>query len=101
MQTMLERVGYEVIQADGGADALAYLARDTPSLILLDLDMDDMNGWEVMTMLRRHPHFGSFKVVVVSGTQSVVPKWASYLRKPFRLDALFNIIDGDPKTPKP
>ena len=97
MQTMLERTGFEVILADGGADALAYLARDTPSLILLDLDMDDMNGWEVLTLLRRHPHFGSFKVVVVSGTQSTVPKWAGYLRKPFRIDALFDLIEGTPK----
>lgn len=97
MQAVLERNGYEVITADGGADALAYLARDTPSLILLDLEMQDMNGWEVLTMLRRHPHFGSFKVVVVSGAQGVVPKWASYLRKPFRIEALRELLDGGRK----
>jgi CheY-like chemotaxis protein len=93
MQTVLERHGFDAIAVDGGADALAYLARDTPSLILLDLEMDDMNGWEVLTALRRHPGFGSFKVVVVSGAPHAVPKWAGYLRKPFRIDALLELID--------
>lgn len=99
MQTMLERNGFEVITADGGSDALAYLARDTPSLILLDLEMDDMNGWEVLSMLRSHPRFGTFKVVVVSGSKGSVPKWAGYLRKPFRLDALLELLDGGVKPP--
>jgi len=97
MQTMLERNGFEVITADGGSDALAYLARDTPSLILLDLEMDDMNGWEVLSMLRGHPRFGTFKVVVVSGAKGSVPKWAGYLRKPFRLDALLELLEGGVK----
>jgi CheY-like chemotaxis protein len=95
MQTVLERNGFDVIAVDGGSDALAYLAHDTPSLILLDLEMDDMNGWEVLTMLRRHPRFGSFKVVVVSGAKGVVPKWAGHLRKPFRIEALLELVDGD------
>jgi CheY-like chemotaxis protein len=95
MQTALERVGFEVVSVESGADALAYLARDTPSLILLDLAMNDVSGWEVLTALRQHPHFGSFKVAVVSGTQSPIPKWASYLRKPFRIDALLALLDGD------
>ena len=93
MQTVLERNGFDVIAVDGGSDALAYLAQDTPSLILLDLDMDDMNGWEVLTMLRRHPSFGKFKVVVVTGAQGAVPKWAGHLRKPFRIDALLELVD--------
>ena len=99
MQAVLERNGFEVITADGGADALAYLAHDTPSLILLDLDMDDMTGWEVLTMLRRHPRFGSFRVVIVSGTKAVAPKWAGQLRKPFRIDALLELLDSDPAAP--
>ena len=99
MQTVLERNGFEVITADGGSDALAYLARDTPSLILLDLEMDDMNGWEVLSMLRGHPRFGTFKVVVVSGAKGAVPKWAGYLRKPFRLEALLELLDGGAKPP--
>jgi CheY-like chemotaxis protein len=93
MQTVLERNGFDVISVDSGSDALAYLAHDTPSLILLDLDMDDMNGWEVLTMLRRHPSFGQFKVIVVSGAKGAVPKWVGHMRKPFRIDALLELVD--------
>src|SRR5688572_13298228 len=83
MQAALERRGFEVIAVESGAEALAYLARGTASLILLDLEMDDINGWEVLSVLKSHPSFGSFRVVVVSGTNGTVPKWAGHLRKPF------------------
>jgi CheY-like chemotaxis protein len=101
MQTVLERNGFDVITAESGADALAYLSHDLPSLILLDLEMDDMNGWEVLTMLRGHPRFGSFKVVVVSGAKGAVPKWAGHLRKPFRIDALLELLDGNASAKRP
>ena len=65
MQAALERRGFEVIAVESGAEALAYLARGTASLILLDLEMDDINGWEVLSVLKSHPAFGSFRVVVV------------------------------------
>jgi CheY-like chemotaxis protein len=100
-QAVLERNGFDVISVSSGSEALAYLARDTPSLILLDLEMDDMNGWEVLTMLRRHPHFGSFKVVVVSGMQSTLPRWVGYMRKPFRVDALLEMLDAKAKPSNP
>jgi len=94
-QNVLERTGFEVVAVESGADALAYLARDTPSLILLDLAMGDVSGWEVLSALRQHPRFGSFKVVVVSGTESPIPKWASYLRKPFRIETLLALLADD------
>jgi CheY-like chemotaxis protein len=96
MQTVLERNGFQVVTVDSGADALAYLAKDLPPLILLDLEMNDMSGWEVMTMLRRHPQFGSFKVIIVSGSSAIVPKWAGHIRKPFRIDTLIEMLDGEP-----
>ena len=100
MQTVLERNGFQVVTVDSGADALAYLAHDVPGLILLDLEMNDMNGWEVLTMLKRHPRFGSFRVIVVSGAKGVVPKWAGHIRKPFRIDTLLAMLDGEP-APQP
>ena len=92
MQEILERKGYEVIAVESGAEALAYIAHSTPSLILLDLEMDDINGWEVLSVLKRHPKFGSFKVVVVSGASGTVPKWAGHLKKPFKVDALMTLL---------
>jgi CheY-like chemotaxis protein len=96
MQEVLERRGFEVVAVESGAEALGYLARDTASLILLDLDMDDINGWEVLSVLKRHPAFGSFRVIVVSGASGTVPKWAGHLRKPFRVEALLELLASDP-----
>ena len=97
MQNVLERRGFEVVTVSSGAEALSYLTYDTPSLILLDLEMDDISGWEVMNELKRHAKFGSFRVIVVSGTHGHVPKWAGYLRKPFRIDALLELLE-EPAT---
>lgn len=88
MQDVMERRGYEVIAVDSGADALALLAHDVPEIVLLDLEMYDVNGWEVLGALERHPMFGQFRVVVVSGANGRVPKWAGYLKKPFKVEAL-------------
>ncbi|HEY0190842.1 MAG TPA: response regulator [Kofleriaceae bacterium] len=92
MQDVMERRGYEVIAVDSGADALALLAHDVPDLILLDLEMYDVNGWEVLGALERHPRFGQFRVVVVSGASGRVPKWAGHLKKPFRVEALEELL---------
>lgn len=97
-QQALERRGFEVIPVSSGAEAMGYLARDTPRLILLDLEMDDMNGWEVLGALPRHPNFKSFKVVVVSGSQGRVPPWASFMQKPFRIDALLAMLGETPSS---
>jgi CheY-like chemotaxis protein len=96
MQDVMERHGYEVIAVDSGADALALIAHDiVPELILLDLEMDDINGWEVLSTLERHPRFGQFRVVVVSGASGRVPKWAGHLRKPFKIQALEQLLAQD------
>lgn len=92
MRVALEKKGYEVVAVESGAEALGFLACDTPSLILLDLEMNDMNGWEVLGALEAHPRLSSFRVVVVSGANATVPKWADYLRKPFRFDALLELL---------
>jgi CheY-like chemotaxis protein len=93
MTSVLESNGYEVIAVESGAEALAFLARDTPCLMLLDLEMDDMNGWEVLSAIepRRVP------TVVVTGSSASVPKWVGHLRKPFRIDALLELLKHLPQ----
>lgn len=101
MQDALERRGFDVVAVESGAEALGYLARDPVALILLDLEMDDINGWEVLNALKRHPLFESFRVVVVSGASGPVPRWASYLRKPFHVDDLLTLLEQPDPRPAP
>lgn len=92
-QTALTRRGFDVVAVTSGAEALAYLARDTPALMLLDLNMDDMSGWEVMSYLQREPRLRDMKTIVVSGEHSPrIPRKFGYMRKPFRLQALLEML---------
>lgn len=95
----LTRRGFDVVQVSSGAEALGYLARDAPALMLLDLNMDDMTGWEVLSHIQREPRLREMKTIVVSGEQSPqIPRRFGYMRKPFRLEALLEMI-GIPATP--
>jgi CheY-like chemotaxis protein len=92
MTVALESKGFEVVSVESGAEALAYIAHDRPSLILLDLEMDDMNGWEVLSAIKSQ----RIPTVVVTGSSASIPKWVAHLRKPFRIDALLELLEKMP-----
>ena len=89
----MERRGFEVVAVGGGAEALAFLNFETPELVLLDLHMDDMNGWEVLGAIRDNPRFATTKVVVVTGSEAKVAPPTRVLRKPFKISELMSILD--------
>ncbi len=51
VRTFLEREGHSVVEADSGEAALAMLARKDPDLVLLDLRMPGIDGWQVLDEL--------------------------------------------------
>lgn len=93
----MERRGFEVVAVSSGAEALAYLNHDVPGIILLDLHMDDMNGWEVLGSIRANPRFAKTEIVVVTGFEGSVGAPVKVLRKPFKIDALIAALE----TPSP
>jgi CheY-like chemotaxis protein len=66
LRRTLEREGYAVLEADDGHAALARIAERLPGLILLDLMMPHMNGFELLTELRVRPEWRGIPVVVVT-----------------------------------
>lgn len=50
---VLTRAGYEVVSADGGKEGLEKAAEENPDLVVLDIMMPDMNGWEVCRKIKR------------------------------------------------
>lgn len=96
-QDAMERRGFEVVAVSSGAEALAFLAHDVPSIMLLDLHMDDMNGWEVLGAIRDDPRFAHVEVVVVTGSEATIDARVKVLRKPVRIDALMALLG----TPAP
>ena len=94
----MERRGFEVVAVSSGAEALSFLAHDVPSVMLLDLHMEDMNGWEVLGAIRNDPRFANTEVVVVTGSEASVAAHVKVLRKPFKIEALMALLDL--KTPR-
>lgn len=92
---VLTDVGFAVRHADNGAVALAQLraAEALPAVILLDLMMPKMNGWEFRAAQRQDPRLAAVPVVVMTASRDVQGLDADHvLRKPVSLDDLVQAI---------
>jgi CheY-like chemotaxis protein len=85
--------GYEASGAADGEQALAMIRRRAPDVILLDLMMPNMNGWEFCAELGRDPELSKIPVIVMTAASNVPRRddlmSAAHLRKPFALSDLF------------
>ncbi|HEY8426729.1 MAG TPA: response regulator, partial [Sandaracinaceae bacterium] len=63
---LLARAGYRVSTAKDGRDALEQIRRETPSLVVLDLEMPRMDGFELVGALRAEPGTRALPIVIVS-----------------------------------
>lgn len=65
---LLEPLGFIVTIAEGGQAALDTLVSDPPDLILTDLLMPDLNGFELIRYLRRHPQWADIPIIAISAS---------------------------------
>src|SRR5262245_3732843 len=94
---VLARHGYCAVPASDGRTALAVLAAIKVAVILLDLVMPAMNGWEFLAARRTHPALAAIPVVVVSGFGAVdgldgPGDWAEVVQKPFSTAQLVEVV---------
>lgn len=87
--------GYEVITADSGKSALELMDIETPDLVLLDIIMENGDGYQTCRSLKKNPITKHIPVVMVSSkTNDVDRKWAmklgasDYITKPYNDDEL-------------
>lgn len=66
LRAFLESRGYRVASAEDGKVALAKMEEVQPDLVLLDVMMPGMDGWQVCRTIKNHPDLGSTKVVMVT-----------------------------------
>ncbi len=92
---------YEVAAVKAGSQALSYLKGHRPDLILLDFEMKDMDGPEVLKAIRENPETADIPVVFLTGRtdeeaiESVMSqKPAGYLLKTMDRDSIVKAIDG-------
>jgi two-component system OmpR family response regulator len=91
----LKPAGYEIVRAFTGAEALAAAAREAPDLVILDVRMPGLSGWEVLASLRESAATRTVPVVMLTGcggTDNVVDGLGrgadDYVTKPFSMDEL-------------
>ena len=87
--------GYEVDVARDGEEALAYLRRARPSLIVLDLVMPVMNGPQLLARIRADHVAEGVPVAIMTAAMpgaSSLPVADAYLTKPFDLDELLAVV---------
>ena len=58
--------GYEVTAVSSGQEALEILAAENPDLVLLDVIMPDMDGWEVLKIMRDHYEKSEIKILMLT-----------------------------------
>lgn len=75
---MLQRNGYEVIAANAGNQALARALSDHPDLIILDVMMPDMNGYEVSRRLRKNPTTQNIPIIMFTAKTLIDDKVAGF-----------------------
>ena len=93
----LSSEGYRVLTAQNGAAALEVIAHSPPDVILLDMKMPVMDGWELARVYRQTPGQHA-PIVVMTAAQDAAARAAEvaadgHLAKPFDLDELFRIVD--------
>jgi CheY-like chemotaxis protein len=99
LTTFLQDVNYLVVEAADGRDALTYLHQsyELPGLILLDVAMPIMTGWQFLSVQQCEPRIATIPVVVMTALadishDAIFPSVAAYLYKPLDLDHLTDVI---------
>jgi DNA-binding response OmpR family regulator len=100
VRLILGRKGFEVIGANGGVEGLEAVRREKPDLVLLDLMMPDMDGWEVYQQIKADEALRHIPIVVVTAkAQSIdkvlglhIAKVDDYITKPFGPQELLESI---------
>lgn len=95
----LRQHGFQVLLAGDGAEGQRALTIHHPDIVLLDLAMPDVNGWDFLQRLQETGHLGRVPIVVLSAHVRVEPQAllqmgvAAILPKPFNLPELIELIE--------
>jgi two-component system, cell cycle response regulator len=98
LQAALEGIGYQVTGAAGGLEAMALLARSRPDIVLLDVVMPEIDGWQTLGMIRK---LSGVPVIMLTAENSQDDRVRGlrtgaddYISKPFGREELAARIDA-------
>ncbi|HXT51071.1 MAG TPA: response regulator [Thermoanaerobaculia bacterium] len=101
LEVALARRGHRVLTAPSGLEALVTAEGERPDLIVLDVMMGGMDGWEVLKLLKLDPDTHDIPVVMLSGRAEPRDKIrglqegaVDYVAKPFSIHEVVHAIEG-------
>ena len=99
VQINLEKAGYEVVTGSNGREALEMVAQESPDLIVMDVMMPEMDGFEALQTLKNDPQTATIPVIMLTAKAQdadVFHGWQSgadlYLTKPFNPMELLTFV---------
>jgi two-component system cell cycle response regulator DivK len=105
---LLESSGFQTVQAANGQEALTLAAREKPDLLVLDLAMPELDGWQVAKILRQAPSTRDLPIIALTAhamagdcEKALQAGCDSYLAKPFVLADLVAEIHRLTERPSP
>jgi CheY-like chemotaxis protein len=100
MATMLNILGYHADHARSGKEALTYCMATPPALVLLDLDMPVLDGFQTIRLLRGYTRLADLPIVAFTGSSDEMTRartreagFCGYLQKPVPMDVLVELIE--------
>lgn len=98
-KSLLEKAGYEVETAGDGFEALSRIVEFHPQLILIDVNIPRVNGYQVCAVIKQNPMFKDIPVILLGARDSLYDRVrgrmvgaSQYLLKPFSRDELLEVI---------
>jgi len=96
----LEKRGFTVDSLGDGREVLDNVARESPDIVILDVMMPYVDGWEICKMIRDNPRFSGIKILMLTARDSMrdrmigkdILKADEYITKPFVLADLMEAI---------
>lgn len=97
---ILNKHGFEVLGVDGGRQGLDIVSQEQPALVLLDLMMPDVDGWDVYQQIKTHDTTKKIPVIIITAKAQAIDKVLGlhiakvddYLCKPFHPQQLLESI---------
>ncbi|MEH2277308.1 MAG: response regulator [Nostoc sp.] len=89
MKLILESEGYEVSTANSGSEAIDKIQMNKPNLLITNLSMPDMSGWDIVNYVRQNLKLNTLPILIVSGNNEeefINNEVAGFLCKPVKLD---------------
>ena len=102
IKMILERKGYEVVSTNDGMEGFELIEKESPDLVLLDLMMPNIDGWDIYHQIKSNESTNHIPVIIISAKAQPIDKVLgieiakvnNYIGKPFKPQELLESIES-------